>query len=256
MRDNGSREDPIHLTKVRPYAVKAMKEEKMTTLTKLQAPLLASLAAIAVSIFITATPVRADETAAIDPASYAGKDIGDVTRARGNVAGLFQKLPRTLTGGSDVRFLDTIVTGVNSRAEMVLIDDSVVTVGDNTELTIDEMVFEPGKRSVGLLTLTKGVFRMVSGKVNKVDGGTLTLRTPIATIGVRGTDFWGLQEEDKLTMALIDNGIVEITGADGVTIVLDTPLQAVVIERGQATPTTPINLTPAQLTEAAKTVQF
>ena len=57
-------------------------------------------------------------------------------------------------------------------------------------------------------------------------------------------------------MALIDNGVIEITGADGVTITLDTPLQAVVIERGQPTPTTPINLTVEQLNEAAKTVQF
>lgn len=256
MRGLCSREDNPILTDLRVRAVKAMKEETMFKNIKIRGPLMASAAALAISIFLTATPVRADETAAIDPASYAGNDIGDVTRARGNIAGLFQKLPRTLSEGSNVRFMDTIVTGADSRAEMVLIDDSVVTVGDNTELTIDEMVFEPGKRSVGLLTLTKGVFRMVSGNVNKVVGGKLTLRTPIATIGVRGTDFWGLQEKNKLTMALIDNGVIEITGADGVTITLDTPLQAVVIERGQPTPTTPINLTVEQLNEAAKTVQF
>ncbi|MEX0695190.1 MAG: FecR family protein [Rhodospirillales bacterium] len=188
--------------------------------------------------------------------SYIGTDIGDVKRARGNIAGLLHGLPRTLVEGSDVKFLDTILTGADTRAEIILIDDSLLMIGDHSELTIDEMIYEPGKKSSGVLTLAKGVFRMVSGKINKHDGGTLTLKTPVATIGVRGTDFWGLQEKDKLTMALIDHGSVEITGADGVTVVLDTPLQAVVIERGQPTPAAPFNLTPAELAEAAKTVTY
>lgn len=187
---------------------------------------------------------------------FVGADVGDVTRARGNVAGLFQSLPRTLGVGSDVKFLDTILTGDNTRVEIVLIDDSQLSIGDNSELTIDEMIYQPGKQGTGVLTLTKGVFRMVSGKLNKNDGGTMILKTPIATIGVRGTDFWGYQDKNKLTMALIDHGSIEITGADGVKVVLDTPLQAVVLERGQPTPQTPFNLTPQQLAEAAATVKY
>ncbi|MBO6947378.1 MAG: FecR domain-containing protein [Rhodospirillales bacterium] len=187
---------------------------------------------------------------------YAGTDVGDVERARGNIAGLSQNLPRTLREGSDVRFLDTILTGDDTRVEIKLIDDSELFIGDNSELTIDQMVYEPGKKSEGVLTLARGVFRMISGEVNKVEGGSLTLRTPVATIGVRGTDFWGLQEESKLTMALIDNGVVEITGTDGRTVTLDTPLQAVVIERGQPTPNAPFSLTPEELAEAAKTVTY
>ncbi len=185
-----------------------------------------------------------------------GSDVGDVTRARGNVAGMFQSLPRTLDEGSNVKFLDTILTGDNTRVEIVLIDDSQLSIGDNSELTIDEMIYQPGKQGTGVLTLAKGVFRMVSGKLNKNDGGTMTLKTPIATIGVRGTDFWGHQEKNKLTMALIDHGSIEITGADGVTVVLDTPLQSVVLERGQPTPQTPFNLTPEQLADVAKTVKY
>jgi len=188
--------------------------------------------------------------------SFVGSDVGEVTRARGNIVGMLRNAPRTLHQGSDVKFLDTILTGENTRAEIVLKDDSQIFVGDHSELTIDEMIYEPGKKGSGVLTLTKGVFRMISGKVNKSNGGTLVMNTPTATIGVRGTDFWGLQEEGKLTMALIDNGIVEITGPDGVTVTLDTPLEAVVLERGKPTPAEPFNLTPAQLAEAAKTITY
>lgn len=226
--------------------------------TRLTPRLLAFATGFAIALaFVTVghgKAYAADEHASLN--SYIGTDVGAVKRARGNIAGVFHSLPRTLGEGSDVKFLDTILTGADSRAEIVLIDDSQLSLGDNSELTIDEMIYEPGKKGTGIITLTKGVFRMVSGKINKHDGGTLTLKTPIATIGVRGTDFWGLQEKDKLTMALIDHGSVEITGADGVTVVLDTPLQAVVIERGQPTPATPFNLTPAQLAEAAKTVTY
>lgn len=196
----------------------------------------------------------AQEQAALK--DYAGTDVGDVERARGNIAGLSQNLPRTLREGSDVRFLDTILTGDDTRVEIRLIDDSELYIGDNSELTIDEMVYEPGKKGEGVLTLAKGVFRMISGNVNKVEGGSLTLRTPVATIGVRGTDFWGLQEKNKLTMALIDDGVVEITGSDGRTVTLDTPLQAVVIEKDQPTPDAPFNLTPEELAEAAKTITY
>lgn len=187
---------------------------------------------------------------------FAGRDVGDVSKVRGNIAGIFQGLPRTLNKGSDVKFLDTLLTGNDSRAEIILIDDSVLKLGDNSELTIDEMVYEPGERSRGALTLTRGVFRMVSGKINKTAGGTMTVYTPLATIGVRGTDFWGLQEKGKLTMALIDHGSVVITGADGHSVTLSEPLQAIVIELGKPTPSTPFSLTPAELAAAAQTVTY
>lgn len=212
------------------------------------------LSAMLLSGFIVTSAHAANETASLN--SYVGMDVGDVTRARGNIAGVLQSLPRSLHKGSDVKFSDTILTGENTRVEITLIDDSQLFIGDHSELTIDEMVYDPGRKSEGVLTLARGVFRMISGKINKIDGGKLTLKTPVATIGVRGTDFWGLQEKDKLTMALIDDGRVEITGADGRTVVLDSPLQAVVIERGQATPGAPFNLTPAELAEAAKTVTY
>lgn len=215
-----------------------------------------SSAVVAMSISWTAAADPETASVDVDIEKYFGTDVGDVARSRGQFAALYKGVARSMLEGADVRFLDTIVTGADTRAEIEFIDETFLMIGDNSTMTIDEMVFEPGKRSSGIITLTEGVFRMVSGKVNKVPGGSLTINSPVATIGIRGTDFWGLQEKDKLTMALIDNGIVEITGEDGKTVVLDTPLQAVVIERGKPTPDAPFSLTPAQLQEAAKTVTY
>lgn len=221
-------------------------------------PAITIVSAAFIALTLSWSASAGPETASvdIDVDKYIGTDVGDVARSRGHFAALQSGVARSLYEGEDIKFLDTIITGANTRAEIEFVDDTFLMIGDNSTLTIDEMVFEPGIRSKGVITLTEGVFRMISGKVNKVPGGELTIHSPVATIGIRGTDFWGLQEKDKLTMALIDNGIVEITGEDGKTIILDTPLQAVVIERGKPTPDAPFSLTPAQLQEAAKTVTY
>ena len=181
-------------------------------------------------------------------------NVGLVAKARGDAKARRSTRSRVLSGGSGVLFKDTLVTGIDTRMIVDFDDGSVLSVGDNSELLIDEMVYEPGVEGRGVITLTKGVFRMVSGEINKVPGGSLVMNTPSATIGVRGTDFWGDQTEERLLMALIDNGRLEIT-AQGQTVVLTEPLSAVVVEAGKA-PGAAFSLTPEQLQEAAKTVTW
>jgi hypothetical protein len=204
-------------------------------------------------------PAQADEaqTAAVGAAAaFAGTPVGTVDKLTGNAAALFDSTPRTLRRDDEVKFRDTLLTGANTRVHVTLIDDSVLFLGDDTQLTIDEMVYEPGVRGSGVLTVFEGVFRMVSGHINTVAGGSLTINTPVATVGIRGTDFWGRQTADTLTMAVIDDGVVEITGADGRTVILDSPLETVVIERGRPTPDEPFDLPPEDLAAAAETVAF
>lgn len=184
----------------------------------------------------------------------AGDRVGAVARARGEVAAFTAQERRALADGSGVLFRDTIMTGDETRAEIAFIDDSALTLGDRSRLTIDEMVYDPAGASTAVLTLSQGVFRMVSGQVNKVPDGTLVLHTPVATIGVRGTDFWGLQDQDSLTLVLIDDGVLDVTNGRE-TVTLTEPLTGVVIERGAAG-VQRIRITPEQLAEAAQTVAW
>ncbi len=118
---------------------------------------------------------------------------------------------------------------------------------------IDEMVYDPtDNKSSATLRLAGGVFRVVSGKINKVPGGYLTLITPVATIGVPGTDLWGLQEANKLTMVLIDNRVLEISNGSE-TVILTEPLSGVVVQNGVAT-IQRISVTPQELAAAAETI--
>lgn len=214
-------------------------------------------AGTATAIVLAIMPAAADEPKGPQLASLTynvGADVGDVVKARGSIAALFSGTMRQMSLGSDVRFNDTILTGDDTRAEITFIDETQLFLGDNSELIIDELVYEPGVKSSATLTFTSGVFRMISGKINKVDGGQLTMLTPVATIGIRGTDFWGLQTEESLTMVLIDNGILDISNGSE-TVTLDTPLTGVVIERGVPGIKT-ISITPEELAEAAKTITW
>lgn len=209
----------------------------------------AILAALAFGV--VAPPTRA--AAAV----RAGDDVGNVARARGFAVALpaGKDVGRRLGAGSPVLFRDEIETGSDTRVQLHLIDGSRIMLGDGSRLMIDEMVYDPGTRGNGVIRLTEGVFRMISGQVNKVPGGTLTVVTPLVTIGVRGTDFWGLQTADKLTLALLDDGVVTVsTDAGGV--ILTEPGTAVTVEARNSPPAGPVTMTPAQLETAKATVAW
>ena len=92
---------------------------------------------------------------------------------------------RTLRVGIDVFGSERVTTGPADRAHLVFLDGSGLTVGANSELTIDKFVFD-ANRNAGELAVnaTKGAFRFVGGAISKK--GEVIIRTPSAHIGVRG----------------------------------------------------------------------
>lgn len=92
---------------------------------------------------------------------------------------------RVLRIGIDVQANELITTQTNDRAHLVFLDGSSLTIGPNARLTIDKFVFDPATKT-GELTLnaSKGVLRLVGGKISKAS--PITITTPSSTIGIRG----------------------------------------------------------------------
>jgi hypothetical protein len=68
----------------------------------------------------------------------------------------------------------------------------VLTLGEKGKLTVDEFVYRPGESGNKLaLNVTKGAFLFVGGKIEGPTGGNVSIKTPIGTLGVRGTTVWG-----------------------------------------------------------------
>src|SRR5258708_23331389 len=92
---------------------------------------------------------------------------------------------RILRIGIDVQANELITTAADDRAHLVFLDGSALTVGPNARLTIDKFVYDPNTQKGELaINASKGVLRLVGGKISKTNAITIT--TPSSTIGIRG----------------------------------------------------------------------
>lgn len=93
---------------------------------------------------------------------------------------------RTKVLGDEVIYNERIETSGTGLVQVLLVDGSTFTVGANSDLVIDEFVYDPNAGSGKLVaTFGKGVARFVGGKLSKKRDG-VTVRTPVGTIGIRG----------------------------------------------------------------------
>ncbi len=94
----------------------------------------------------------------------------------------------------DSVFLNTVViTGEDSRAVILLIDDTEISLGANSEFTIDRFVFDPydSRENRARFGFARGVFQYISGMLEDRENPRVELETPYGTIGIRGTIVWG-----------------------------------------------------------------
>jgi hypothetical protein len=125
--------------------------------------------------------------AAAEPVS-----IGAVDKVQAQVLATQAGATRDLAAAGPVYFRDRMKTGAGARLEAKLDDGTVLTLGENGKLNVDEFVYRPGEQGSKLaLNVTKGAFLFVGGKIEGPTGGNVTIKTPVGTLGVRGTTVWG-----------------------------------------------------------------
>lgn len=131
-------------------------------------------------------------TAALLAASawaHAG-DAGQVKVARG--AAWIQRAGTRLPAqvGARVGPSDVIVTGADGAIGITFADDSRLSVGPNSTLAIDRFAFDSTTHQGGFETsLRQGTLAAVSGKLARQSPDAMTVKTPAAILGVRGTEF-------------------------------------------------------------------
>ena len=83
---------------------------------------------------------------------------------------------------------DVLVTAAGSSVGITFIDDTLFSIANEGRLVLDELIFNPGGGGNSLsLSLVQGAFAFVSGQIAGADGPGMEIRTPSASIGVRGT---------------------------------------------------------------------
>ena len=117
--------------------------------------------------------------------SHSAIEIGVADIIVGDVYG--RDLSNRMSAGESLIYNQKVRTGKNSGATLQFKDYSRMTMGERAEMLLDDMVYDPEvKKLNGLVQLKRGVLRFSSLKTAKVD---LRVRTPVATVGIRGTTF-------------------------------------------------------------------
>ncbi|HEV2335876.1 MAG TPA: FecR domain-containing protein [Stellaceae bacterium] len=122
---------------------------------------------------------------------------------------------RRLVISQDVIFNEHITTGPSGQTQILFLDESSMTVGPNSDLTIDQFVYDP-KAGTGKLAMsaTRGLMRYVGGKLSKNEDA-VTLHTATATLAVRGGSYLTRFDADKTEAAFLYGNQLKIAGAVG-----------------------------------------
>lgn len=115
------------------------------------------------------------------------REVGTAAAVVPSVQGEPPGLPvREIRLGSSVIFNERIATSAQGQTQIVFLDRSTLTVGPDAEVILDRFVYDPD-RGVGemVITIGRGVFRYVGGRIGANEG--VTINTPTATVGIRGS---------------------------------------------------------------------
>jgi hypothetical protein len=123
-----------------------------------------------------------------------------------------------LSEGDTVDSNDIIITDENSGTTIEFVDKSTLVVTENGKITLDEMVYDPSTQEGNFaIDLVSGIFVYISGDIAKTDPNAMTLNTPVATIGIRGTQLGVKIFEGETTFTLM----AEADGTVGELIITD-----------------------------------
>ena len=168
---------------------------------------------------------------------------------------------QVVESGRPIFLGDVVSTDAQSHLQILLLDETVFTIGPNSSMVIDRFVYDPATSTgkVGARVL-KGIFRFVTGKIAKKNPKDMEVKLPSGTIGIRGTIVAGRVEGDSSRIVLLGPGpanntdeppgqIVVSNVVEGVTheVTVTRPSFGTEIGGVNEIPTPPIQIPAAQL---------
>ncbi|CAA6606450.1 hypothetical protein MTBLM1_90119 [Rhodospirillaceae bacterium LM-1] len=113
-----------------------------------------------------------------------------------------------LNKGDSVFQGDVLQTSKGAAVGLLFVDKTSLSLGSDGRMVLDQMVFDPSSGTgKSAFSLVQGTFSFVSGQIAKTAPDAMTVRTPVATIGIRGTlGSGGYSPEQGLTVAVLSEG--------------------------------------------------
>ena len=175
-------------------------------------------------------------------------NVGDVSEVYGNAQINRGKENSKADLDFAIQSNDKAVTS-NGRMAITFLDDSTVKLTEHSQLTIDEYVYDPDpSKSKMALTFGLGTARFITGKLGKIDKRNISLKTPVADIAIRGTDFTATVDELGRSLIIllpdqygVSSGEIEVVTAMG-SVLLNKPYEATTVSVYESAPSKPVIL--------------
>ncbi|MBF0168290.1 MAG: FecR domain-containing protein [Alphaproteobacteria bacterium] len=143
--------------------------------------------------------------------------IGQVETLNGSVNVIHADGSKGVLHKGDAVFQgDVMQTAKGASVGVLFVDKTSMSLGGEGRMVLDQMVFDPSSGTgKSAFSLVQGTFSFVSGQISKSSPDAMVVRTPVATIGIRGTlGSGGYTPAQGLTVAVLSegaNGVGEVT---------------------------------------------
>ena len=172
-------------------------------------------------------------------------EIGEISEFRGNGEILRNESGDKLLAelALDVFSYDDVRTG-NGRMAIEFLDSSILKLTEHSKVVIDNYIFDPDpSKSKLALNMASGTARFITGALGRINKENISIRTPSATIAIRGTDFTTTVDELGRSLVILlpdangqSSGEITVTTWSGVE-VLNQPFQATMVSTFESRPT-------------------
>ncbi len=168
------------------------------------------------------------------------------------------KVSHPLKSGDPVFMGDKIETGADGQLQVLLLDQTVFTLGALSAITVDEFVYDPANDDGKVkASMVKGIFRVVSGKVAHKKSENMSVDLPAGSIGFRGTNVAGIIDGQKTTVVLLGPVgvgriyVTNVVNGEVVGVDIDTAGNATIVDGPNSAPVAVFQVSEADLNRIA-----
>lgn len=113
--------------------------------------------------------------------------------------------------GLKLNVKDNIKTHENTKVQIIFNDETIISLGKNSDFSINEYLFEQDKEPIAKFGMLRGAMRTITGKIGKIAPQKFSVSTKTATIGIRGTNFTVIANDDGSYQIYCTYGAISVT---------------------------------------------
>lgn len=121
--------------------------------------------------------------------------------------------------GAKLEQNDNIITKDNSKLQIIFKDETVISIGQNSNFSISQYLYEDNQAPVAKFNMLRGAMRTITGRIGDIAPQRFSVSTKTATIGIRGTNFSIFVEDDGSSSAFCTFGTISVAIAGATHIV-------------------------------------